>query len=85
MMSKNEKIPGCGFHHVALRANDFAATVAFYTEGLGFVRRHGWGEGAKEVALLDTGDGNYMEIFAGVRVKFCRAARIFISPFAQAM
>ena len=33
-MGTNEKIGG-GFHHVALRANDFDATVKSYTEGLG--------------------------------------------------
>ncbi|WP_281888386.1 VOC family protein [Paenibacillus sp. YYML68] len=64
-MSTNSKIAGCGFHHVALRANDFEATVQFYTEGLGFKVRHGWGEGEKRIVLLDTGDGNYMEVFAG--------------------
>jgi glyoxylase I family protein len=61
----NEKIGGGGFHHVALRANDFEATVKFYTEGLGFKEKHGWGVGDKRIVLLDSGDGNYMEVFAG--------------------
>ncbi|MCA1596279.1 MAG: VOC family protein [Chloroflexi bacterium] len=56
---------GPGFHHIALRARDFEATVRFYTEGLGFQRRYGWGEGDRRAALMDTGDGNYIEIFAG--------------------
>lgn len=64
-MSTNEKIGGGGFHHVALRANDFEATVKFYTEGLGFTEKNSWGEGDKRIVLLDTGDGNYMEVFAG--------------------
>ena len=64
-MGTNAKIGGGGFHHVALRANDFEATVRFYTEGLGFVPRHSWGEGDKRIVLLDTGDGNYLEVFAG--------------------
>lgn len=64
-MGTNAKIGGGGFHHVALRAYDFEATVRFYTEGLGFKERFGWGEGPKQVVLLDTGDGNYLEVFAG--------------------
>jgi glyoxylase I family protein len=58
-------IEGPGFHHVAIRASDFEATVKFYTEGLGFRRRYGWGEGDKRAIMLDTGDGNYLEVFAG--------------------
>jgi glyoxylase I family protein len=64
-LGTNEKIGGGGFHHVALRAHDFEATVKFYTEGLGFKERHSWGEGDKRIVLLDSGDGNYMEVFAG--------------------
>ena len=54
-----------GFHHIALRASDFEATLRFYQEGLGFVRTYGWGEGDSRAAMLDTGDGNYLEVFAG--------------------
>jgi glyoxylase I family protein len=69
---KNAALAGGGFHHVAIRAFDFDASLRFYTEGLGFVRAYGWGEdgrakGEKDsrAALLDTGDGNYLELFAG--------------------
>lgn len=68
----NTAIAGGGFHHVAIRAFDFDASLKFYTEGLGFKRTYGWGEdgrarGEKDsrAALLDTGDGNYLELFAG--------------------
>ncbi len=54
-----------GFHHIALRATDFEATLRFYQEGLGFVRAYGWGEGDGRAAMLDMGDGNYLEVFAG--------------------
>jgi glyoxylase I family protein len=64
-MGTNEKIGGGGFHHLALRVYDFEASVKFYTEGLGFTQKTTWGEGDKRVVLLDSGDGNYMEIFAG--------------------
>ena len=65
MDGKNQVIPGCGYHHVAIRAADFAGTLRFYTEGLGFRVAVQWGQGDGRAALLDTGDGNYMEVFAG--------------------
>ncbi|OXM84818.1 VOC family protein [Paenibacillus rigui] len=64
-MGTNAKIGGGGFHHVALRAYNFEATVQFYKEGLGFTEANHWGEGDKRVVLLDSGDGNYLEVFAG--------------------
>jgi glyoxylase I family protein len=65
MNSKNGVIAGCGFHHVAIRASDFERTLRFYTEGLGCRPAVRWGEADRRAALLDTGDGNYMEVFAG--------------------
>ncbi len=64
-MGYNEKIGGGGFHHVAMRVRDFDASLKFYVEGLGFAVAHTWGEGNKRAAMLDTGDGNYLEVFAG--------------------
>lgn len=64
-MGTNKKIGGGGFHHLALRVHDFDTVYKFYTEGLGFTEKNSWGEGDKRVALLDTGDGNYLELFAG--------------------
>lgn len=68
----NATLHGGGFHHLAVRAYDYDASFKFYTEGLGFTRVHGWGKderatGGKDsrVSLLDTGDGNYIELFAG--------------------
>lgn len=61
----NSTIGGGGFHHVAIRAHDFDASVRFYTQALGFVEKIRWGEGDKRAIMLDTGDGNYLEIFAG--------------------
>ncbi len=69
---RNATIGGGGFHHIAIRAYDFEATLKFYCEGLGFQRRYGWGEdgrakGEKDsrAVMLDGGDGNYVEVFAG--------------------
>jgi len=63
-MGTNQTIGGGGFHHVAIRAYDFDASVKFYTEALGFTKKIAWGEGPKRAIMLDAGDGNYMEIFA---------------------
>jgi glyoxylase I family protein len=54
-----------GFHHIAIRVADFEAACAFYIDGLGFTLKAEWGEGNKRVALADSGNGNYVEIFAG--------------------
>lgn len=69
---QNATIGGGGFHHIAIRVYDFDATLKFYQEGLGFTRKYGWGAderatGGKDsrAALLDVGDGNYLEVFAG--------------------
>jgi glyoxylase I family protein len=64
-MGKINKLGGSGFHHVAIRASNFEATVRFYTEGFGFTERLSWGEGDGRAVLLDTGDGDYLEVFAG--------------------
>lgn len=54
-----------GFHHLAVRVADFEVACAFYIDGLGFELKAEWGEGDKQVALADSGNGNYVEIFAG--------------------
>lgn len=63
-MGKNTKLFGGGFHHVAIRVNDFDRSMKFYTEGLGFTVARAWGGAGKNRAvMLDTGDGNYFELF----------------------
>ncbi|MBN2451366.1 MAG: VOC family protein [Lentisphaeria bacterium] len=54
-----------GFHHAALKVTDFDRVMAFYRDGLGFTAKAWWGEGDKRAALMDAGNGNYVEIFAG--------------------
>jgi len=54
-----------GFHHIALRAKDFDATVRFYLEGLGLAQTAAWGEGDGRAVMLHAGNGNSLEIFAG--------------------
>jgi glyoxylase I family protein len=67
MPDTNPVVPGCGYHHVALRVADFDATLRFYIDGLGFRKAVEWGEGDRRACMLDTGDGNYLEIFAGAK------------------
>jgi glyoxylase I family protein len=64
-LGTNNKIGGGGFHHIAIKVRDFDASVKFYSEGFGFKERLSWGEGDGRGILLDTGDGNYLEVFAG--------------------
>ena len=54
-----------GFHHVAIRAHDFDATVRFYTEGLGCRVHFGFSVPGRidRAAFLDVGDGRYIEVF----------------------
>lgn len=63
MSSTNTVIPGCGFHHVALKTADWKATIGFYTEVLGFTEKIAWGQAPGRAIMLDTGDGNYLEVF----------------------
>ena len=65
MSGKNEKIGGGGFHHISMKVRDFEATLKFYTEALGFEAKRVWKRGDIGGALLDTGDGNYLEISGG--------------------
>lgn len=53
------------FHHVAIRAVDFDATVKFYTEGLGFRLHFPFAIPGRidRAAFLDAGDGRFIEVF----------------------
>jgi len=58
-------ITGCGIHHIAVRVSDFEAAKKFYLDGLGFTIFKEWGAPDRRIALVDTGNGNYLEIFSG--------------------
>jgi catechol 2,3-dioxygenase-like lactoylglutathione lyase family enzyme len=53
-----------GIHHVAANVHDFVRSLQFYTGVLGFTVKVRWtlGDGS-DAAMLDTGDGNYLELF----------------------
>jgi len=60
----NDVLGGGGFHHVAINARDFDRSVRFYQEVLGCTTKIAWGgDGEKRCIMLDTGDGNYLELF----------------------
>ncbi len=63
MQKTNLTLGGGGFHHVAVRVRDFDLSVAFYTDTLGFKPGIAWGQAPKRAIMLDTGDGNYLELF----------------------
>ena len=63
----NLKLRGGGLHHIAIEASDFARSLHFYTEGLGFRNVLTFPEENQTVAMLDTGDGTYIELFSGGR------------------
>ena len=56
-----------GIHHVALKAKGYAAfekMISFYHELLEMPVVRTWGEGDNSAAMLDTGNGGMLEIFA---------------------
>ncbi|MEO7934140.1 MAG: VOC family protein [Chthoniobacterales bacterium] len=52
-----------GFHHTAIRSADFDRSIAFYTEVLGLQVKITWGAENERAAMIDAGDGNYIEVF----------------------
>ena len=61
----NPKLRGGGIHHIAIEASDFEGSLRFYTEGLDFRGVLTFPEEEQTVAMLDTGDGTYVELFSG--------------------
>jgi glyoxylase I family protein len=63
--ANNLKLRGGGVHHIAVEASDFDRSLRFYADGLGFRNVLTFLEEGKTVAMLDTGDGTYVELFSG--------------------
>jgi glyoxylase I family protein len=67
--ARNKEMSGqatkLGFHHVAIRAVDFDATIRFYTDGLGCSVHYEFSVPGRidRAAFLDAGDGRYIEVF----------------------
>ena len=63
MSGKNSVLGGGGFHHVAINASDFDKTHRFYTEVMGMAEAHAWQGGSGRAAMLDAGEGAFLEVF----------------------
>ena len=59
----NHIIKGLGYAHMAIAAKDFDKSLTFY-QALGMKVYTQWGEGDSRIALLDTGNGDLVELFA---------------------
>lgn len=63
MAAPNSILGGGGFHHVCVKTRDWDRTLQFYQEVLGCTEKITWRAAPQRAIMLDTGDGNYMEIF----------------------
>ena len=54
---------GGGFHHVCMKTRNWDRTMRFYQETLGCTAKIAWRAAPQRAVMLDTGDGNYIEIF----------------------
>ena len=52
-----------GFHHVCVKTRDWDRTMAFYRDLLGCREKIAWRTAPQRAVMLDTGDGNYIEVF----------------------
>jgi len=52
-----------GFHHVCVKTREWDRTLRFYCETLGFVPKIIWRAAPQRAVLLDSGNGNYLEVF----------------------
>ncbi len=61
--TRNQTIAGLGTHHIAVQTQDYAASIAFYTEVMGMVQTAEFSAGGRRICLLDIGDGSHLELF----------------------
>jgi catechol 2,3-dioxygenase-like lactoylglutathione lyase family enzyme len=52
-----------GFHHACVKTRDWDRTMRFYCEVLGCTVKLQWRAAPQRAALLDSGRGNYVEVF----------------------
>ena len=58
----NTAIAGCGAHHTAIEARDWAESLRLYRDVLGMTVVREWGTPERKVMLLDMGDGSHVEL-----------------------
>ncbi len=61
--TKNQVIPGCGTHHVAIQSRDWNASLKLYRDVLGMRSVAEFGPAERRIMLLDAGDGSHIELF----------------------
>jgi glyoxylase I family protein len=52
-----------GFHHVCIKTRDWDRTLRFYRDVLGCTEKIAWRAAPQRAIMLDTGGGNYVEVF----------------------
>ena len=52
-----------GFHHVCIKTRNWDKTIEFYCDVLGCTEKIAWNSEPERAAMLDAGDGNYIEVF----------------------
>src|SRR5690242_5372531 len=52
-----------GFHHVCVKTRDWDRTLRFYQDVLGCKVKIAWRAAPERAVMLDSGDGNYVEVF----------------------
>lgn len=62
---QNSNFKNTGFHHIALKVRDFDKSIKLYTDSLGLNISLEWGATPNRAAMLDIGDGTYIELFEG--------------------
>jgi catechol 2,3-dioxygenase-like lactoylglutathione lyase family enzyme len=60
--TKNTTTPGCGFHHISIQTQTYDESMHLYRDILGMQVRLETNLGARRLALLDMGDGSYVEL-----------------------
>ena len=61
--SANRAIAGLGCHHIAVQTQNYASSIAFYTDVMGMQKAAEFEAGGRRVCLLDIGDGSHIELF----------------------
>lgn len=52
-----------GFHHVCIKTRDWERTMQFYRDVLGCTEKIAWRAAPQRAIMLDSGGGNYVEVF----------------------
>ncbi len=60
--AKNRILPGCGFHHISIQTANIDESIRFYRDALGMTLALEFLVGGRRFALLDMGDGSFIEL-----------------------